>query len=287
MRTRSPRRMLLALVVISGLSLLPTAVQAAPCSLTAAEIDAYLTGKGSPLAGLGAEFLQRGLEWNVDPRLIIAIAGAESSFGKAICGTNNAWNWFWCHADNSCGKDPCGNSPFTSWQRGIQTVTKFIRLSYLNKGRTTIPLIGARYCASGCQNWVPNVTQFYDTELKGDTSDLGCAPECAAASCGSFVPCATPGAACQDPVCVKIANVPTGQCVEGTTACAGLADCTSSADCGRGICAVATCCGRNVCVPTSVFCSSTAGAQTLPRPQIEGLAPTIGSTHDLAPVPHQ
>lgn len=212
------------------------------------------------------------LEWNIDPRLIVAIAGAESTFGKNICVQFNAWNWFW--------GGTCQQSPFASWERGIEVVSKFMRLSYLNKGRDTIPLIRQKYCASGCQNWTSLVTLFYATELGGDVNDLGCAPECAAASCSTFVACATPGAACEAPVCVRIAVVNTGQCVEGTTPCAGLADCMTSADCGTGVCAVDTCCGRNVCVSAAAFCSSSGSPvapfseELIPGLTIPGL--TIG-----------
>jgi hypothetical protein len=263
------RRILVTLLAVAALHASAACVWAAPCSLTAADINAYLQGKNSPLAAFSATLVQRGLEWNVDPRLIVAIAGAESSFGTRLCAANNAWNWFW--------NGTCSRSPFDSWESGILSVTKGIRLSYLNKGRTTIELIGAKYCASGCQNWVPNVTTFYATELKGDVRDLGCAPECKSATCSTFVPCATPGAGCTDPVCVKIAGVPAGQCVEGTTPCAGLADCTSSADCGTGVCAVDTCCGKPVCAPVSVFCTSNSGAKQLARPKALCGQPTIGS----------
>lgn len=278
--TSISRRALRIVATVILFCLLVPSVQAAPCSLTAADIDAYLQGKNSPLAGTGAAFVEKGSEFNVDPRLIIAIAGAESSFGRSVCGTNNAWNWFWCYATKTgCGDSPCPNSPFESWDSGIHTVTKYMRLSYLNKGRNTIELIGQKYCTEGCQHWVPNVTTFYATELGGDVRDLGCAPECTGATCATFVPCATPGADCEDPVCAKIAGVASGQCVEGTTPCAGLADCVSSSDCAAGgICAVQSCCGRNVCVPTSAFCSSTSGAQRLARPKtVCGGETTIGS----------
>jgi hypothetical protein len=113
----------------------------------------------------------------VDPRLIVAISGAETSFGTAKCrktpvtSTLNAWNWFWCYANNKCGTDPCVNSKFDSWDSGIKTVTKFMRRNYINKGYTTVPLIRAKYCIDGCDYWSKNVTHFLQ-EMDGDPNNL-------------------------------------------------------------------------------------------------------------------
>ncbi len=253
----------LLLVLAVGLC---SALTAAPCTLTATEIDDYLHGKMSPLEGLGADLLEIANQWNIDPRLLVAIAGTETSFGTNLgCNTQfNAWSWFWSGS--------CSTSSFSSYREAITSVAKGLRLKYINQGRTTIPQIGQKYCASGCQNWVSNTNTFYETELGGDPNDLGCAPECAAASCGSFVACAAPEAGCESPVCVQVAEMG-GQCVEGTTPCAGLADCTRSSQCFGGVCAVNTCCGRSVCVPASAFCSSNG-----PAPQYPGvLGPTIAN----------
>ena len=78
-------------------------------------------------------------------------------------------------------------------------------------------------------------------------------PECTGATCGTFIPC-NPGTTCPNPVCVTTAEGG-GLCVEGTTPCGGLLDCTATSDCPPGsICAVQTCCDRPVCVPVEAFC---------------------------------
>jgi hypothetical protein len=140
---------------------LTIAAASAEPKVTAATLENQL--KRFPLAGQGSEFLDRGREFGVDPRLIAAIAGAETTYGRNLCGTFNAWNWFW--------NGTCAASPFDTFQSGIRTVSKFMTRSYLRKGYTTIPQIGGKYCAEGCSNWVPLVTKFY-SEMGGDLTDL-------------------------------------------------------------------------------------------------------------------
>ena len=164
---------------------------------------------------------------------------------------------------------PCAKSPFDSWAWD-KISSKGLNKSYLNKGRTTISLIGAKYCTAGCEHWVSLVTQFYSTELHGDTRNLGLSsidtsgctgpnpnPECAPATCENFVSC-TGGvgeAACGTPVCASTAGGG-GVCLEGSTSCSSLSGCTTSTDCpDGGICAVNTCCGTPVCIPRNTFCS--------------------------------
>jgi len=135
-------------------------------------IDAYLEEKGSPLAGLGAEFVTSGRRHDVDPRLVVAIAGAETAFGTRLgcCDSTgnvvenpyNAWNWFY--------KGGCP-SPFDSWGDGIDRVTAGLRRLYLDQGLTTIETIGPKYSPAEPGTWIRNVTSFYQT-LGGDPGDL-------------------------------------------------------------------------------------------------------------------
>jgi hypothetical protein len=123
-------------------------------SPTAAQIDDYLTRKNSPLAGIGNALSGYARDYDIDPRLVVAIAGAETTFGLHQCTDNNAWNWF--------HRRTCPQSSFASYQEGAEHVTRFLRLSYLNRGYDTIELIRQKYCASGCDNWVGLVTAFHD-----------------------------------------------------------------------------------------------------------------------------
>jgi len=136
---------------------------------SAAQLDAYLAGKGSPMAGSGAALMASGGRWQIDPRLIVAIAGAESSFGAITCAPFNAWGY------------GCPNGPynFSSWADGIDTVAQGLRTNYLSEGRVSVALINLKYAPLGAANdptglnnhWTANVSKFY-LEQGGDPNDV-------------------------------------------------------------------------------------------------------------------
>ncbi|MCC7496338.1 MAG: hypothetical protein IT160_02095 [Bryobacterales bacterium] len=81
-----------------------------PCGVSVSSIDRYLDSKGSPLVGQGSNFMATGLKYNLDLRLLVAISGAETTFGIHItAGQVNALNVLYN------GKQ----SPFTDWQLNI------------------------------------------------------------------------------------------------------------------------------------------------------------------------
>jgi hypothetical protein len=133
-------------------------VGGAVTSTSAQQIDLYLMGKASPMAGTGALFIEAGQRYGMDPRLVVAISGAESSFGQQTCGAYNAWGW------------GCPNSPgqFASWGDGIDRVARGLRTGYLNQGLTTVAAIHNKYAPVGAandptglnNNWVQNVSKF-------------------------------------------------------------------------------------------------------------------------------
>lgn len=137
--------------------------------VSADSLDRYLASKGSPLVGSGAEFLAAGVEHEVDPRLVVAIAGAESYFGIQTCAPHNAWGW-------GC---PSGPYRFDSWAHAIETVTVGLRTGYLDDGLDSVGEIHLRYAPPDAANdptdlnygWADNVARFL-AEQGGDPQDI-------------------------------------------------------------------------------------------------------------------
>ncbi len=63
-------------------------------------IDTFLTSRGSVLAGYGAKFVEEAEKNNIDWRLLVSIAGRETTFGRNMCknpkAPNNPFGWGSC-----------------------------------------------------------------------------------------------------------------------------------------------------------------------------------------------
>ena len=138
-------------------------------AVSAASLDDYLAGKGSPLTGSGAAFLEAGIKHEIDPRFVLAIAGAESYFGITTCASFNAWGW------------GCPNGPFVfdSWAHGFETVAVGLREGYVDDGLTSVGEIHLRYAPPDAANdptdlnygWADNVARFL-IEQGGDPQNI-------------------------------------------------------------------------------------------------------------------
>lgn len=74
---------------------------------------------GTPMAGTGRELEAAGRHWGINPAVIAAIAGTESSFGAARCGHYNAYGLANCTG--------IWNVPyFRSWGDSYEFMGKFL-----------------------------------------------------------------------------------------------------------------------------------------------------------------
>lgn len=117
----------------------------------------YLAAFNSPLADesdyLVSEADRLGLDW----KLVAAIAGTESTFGKHIpSGSYNAWGW------GIPTGAPSGIA-FGSWKQGITTVSEGLKTRYIDRGALSLEQIGRIYAAS--PRWAGNV-RFFLTKIE-------------------------------------------------------------------------------------------------------------------------
>lgn len=159
----------------------------------AAAIDAYLASKGSPLTGLGAVFVAEAQATGLDPRFLVAIAGAETSFGSY--GPSQSIN-------NPFGLGP--GMAFSTWGEAIHyAATNLAGPLYRGAGHVTIAAINNVWAPIGAgndptnlnSNWSRNVGMYY-AEQGGDPNAavfVGVPTPAAAAGPTPFAPTAAFG----------------------------------------------------------------------------------------------
>lgn len=129
------------------------------------DLGVFLKEKGSPLADYVPALMRVSNRYRIDPRFIVALAGAESSFGKISKG-HNAW-----------GIGP--HERFASWDAGLERVASLLRRHYVGSGLKSVEKIGAKWAPIGAgndptnlnSNWTRNVRSIYQT-LGGDPNDV-------------------------------------------------------------------------------------------------------------------
>ena len=104
-------------------------------------LTSYLKQYDSPLVPYAADFVATADKYNLDWRLVAAISGVESTFGKQIpYNSYNAWGWG-VYGDNVIN--------FKSWDDGIEIVSQGLREKYIDQwGGQDIYQIGAVYASS-------------------------------------------------------------------------------------------------------------------------------------------
>lgn len=108
----------------------------------------FLEGYNSPLAEYADVFVQTADKYQIDWRLVPAISGVESTFGKHI--PMNSFNAYgWCNGDYS----------FKSWEESIEIVSSTLKKKYFNRGLDDPYKIGPVY-APPSTTWAGKVDYF-------------------------------------------------------------------------------------------------------------------------------
>jgi cell wall-associated NlpC family hydrolase len=131
----------------------------------ALQLDSFLRAQSSPMAGSGSSFVAAGRATGIDPRYLVALSGAESSFGKYLFRPFNPFGW--------------GYATFSSWAEAVRTVATGLQTGYLSEGRTGVFSIASKYAPVGASN-DPNQTNgeepynvaTYLRRLGGNPADI-------------------------------------------------------------------------------------------------------------------
>lgn len=99
----------------------------------------YLKYRNSPLQYHAQDFIDAAKKYDLDWKMLPAIAGVESTFGKFIPGGYNAWGW---------GVYDTNAIYFGSWREAIFVISRGLREGYLNKGLNNPYTINRIYAAS-------------------------------------------------------------------------------------------------------------------------------------------
>lgn len=159
---------------------IPVEIEAKKLDKKAEILAGYLAKYDSPLKYHAQDFIDAAKLFGLDWKMLPAIAGVESTFGKNIPGGYNGWGW-----------GVYGNQAiyFNSWREGIFTIAKGLRENYLNKGLTEPYSMNRVYAASPF--WGGKVTYFmqdlagFAASFEADetqTPQVGTVPKIAAAS---------------------------------------------------------------------------------------------------------
>lgn len=109
-------------------------------------VRTYLASRQAPLADYADHFVEAADKYGIDYRLVPAISVMESNGGKHLFRDYNAWGW--------------GSVNFTSFEEGIETVTRGLKTGYYDAGLDTVAEIAPVYCPPNAKAWTNGVTEF-------------------------------------------------------------------------------------------------------------------------------
>ena len=116
--------------------------------MRAQKLEAFLAKYNSPLTAYAQDFITLADQYHIDWKLVPAITGVESTFGKQIpYNSYNAYGW------------ANGKYAFKSWEDSIIIVTKALKEKYYNRGLDNPYKIGPVY-APLSKTWGGKVNHF-------------------------------------------------------------------------------------------------------------------------------
>jgi hypothetical protein len=116
-------------------------------------VKKYLNSYNSPLVSHSNKLVEVADKYDLDYRLLPAIAQQESNLCKVIPPNSyNCWGW---------GIHSAGSLGFESFDEGIETVAKGLKTQYLDKGYNSVIEIMSKYNPSSPDGaWGKGVTAF-------------------------------------------------------------------------------------------------------------------------------
>jgi len=112
------------------------------------QLEDFLNSYDSPMATYSGYLVKMADKYNIDWRLVPAITGVESTFGKNIpYNSYNAYGW------NN------GNTSFGSWEESIEVVSRSLGEKYYGRGLNTPYKIAPVYCPPS-KVWAGKVVSF-------------------------------------------------------------------------------------------------------------------------------
>ena len=110
-------------------------------------LEKFLKSRNSPMTSDAAKLVKIADKYNLNWKLLPAIAGVESHYGQAIPqGSYNPYGW------NN------GGTYFKDWSQASEVVASGIRTRYLPTGEVTPYIIGPSYAANPL--WASHVANY-------------------------------------------------------------------------------------------------------------------------------
>lgn len=111
-------------------------------TITAAALASFLRRQRSPMAPFAPDIIRAANTHGADPRIVVAIAGEESGYGR-VCRGYNAWGW------------DGGRYRWKSWPESIDAYSRLLATRYPN--HRDYRRIARRYNPPSPEGWAAKV----------------------------------------------------------------------------------------------------------------------------------